>query len=121
MQFCCVNCSGENRVSFVLKRFVMLLMLSVFAAAPVLDLLHVHEAETVSGVHEQERIGSAHLKCHFCHHFAQHHPVPLIEIATLSLLYFESFDLRLRPAPAHRLLDLPGISWTNKGPPSLFA
>lgn len=120
MQFCCVKYTGENTFTFFVKRSIVLLMLFLFAGMPVVEMLHSHDDEPSSGIYSHEKVDVSHAKCQFCHHFAQHQPIPLISISSLSLLHFEVPALLVKPAPDQGLMSLPGVSWTNKGPPVLY-
>ncbi len=118
MQLCSVNHRKENIFPLVAKRLVVFLMLLVFTGAPVVNMLHTHHDDQVTNLHHGESISEFHVKCEICDHFTPHQPIPLVDIATLSLNYFEG-DVTVINGPVNqRLLSLSGLGWSNKGPPS---
>jgi hypothetical protein len=119
MQLCSVKHRKENIFSLVAKRLVVFLMLLLFAGAPVINMLHTHHDEHVTNTHHGDSVSEFHLKCEICDHFTQHQPTPLLDIATLSLIYFEGNVAVINGQVNQKLLSLSGLGWSNKGPPSL--
>lgn len=128
MQFCCVNFKRHHIISIALARFIILLMVSLFAGMPVLEAFHNHDSHDIvvassdhSNIKKHENIIKHKSECKFCHHISRHQPVPLINIQAVTLLYLASFNLLNKTGIVAKLVLLPGVSWTNKGPPSFIS
>lgn len=110
------------------KRLLAFFMLVIFVAAPVLQTLHSHSdadehvSETshqqICDPHQQV-IDVLHVQCKICDHFAHHQPLSSLDVHTHLLGRFEGTLSDVLPVFDARLLDLPGLSQTNKGPPVL--
>lgn len=111
----------SNRFSLAGAHLIIYMMLAVFAAIPLMQAFHSHEAESVATTQDDQRLAKAHTDCHFCHQFSQNQPVPLLPIRSLSVLFFGSIPSLFPIDAVQELILLPGVSWTNKGPPVLFA
>lgn len=110
-----------NRYSLAGCHLIIYMMLAIFAAMPLLEAFHSHDAESVTTTQDDQRLAKAHTDCHFCHQFSQHQPIPLVPIRSLSILFFGSIPSLFPIDAVQELILLPGLSWTNKGPPMLFA
>ena len=93
---------------------------------PVLEAFHNHDSDGIvvassdqSNINKHDNTIKHKSECKFCHHISRHQPVPLINIQAVSLLYLASFNLLDKTGTVQKLVLLPGVSWTNKGPPSL--
>ena len=111
----------SNRYYLAGCHLIIYMMLAVFAAMPLLQAFHNHEPENISTTQDDQRLAKAHTDCHFCHQFSQNQPVPLTAIRSLSILFFGSIPSLFPIDAVQELILLPGLSWTNKGPPTLFS
>ena len=100
------------------KRFVTVLMVLLFAGAPVIDVLHHHD-DSVSTVLKGENVTAHQVKCKICDHSTHHQPIPLLDIATMTLIHFEGNVHTINTPVNQKLLSLSGLGWSNKGPPTL--
>ncbi|MEJ5963960.1 hypothetical protein [Pedobacter immunditicola] len=119
MQFCGVKPHKGNIFLLAAKRFVTVLMVLLFAGAPVMDVLHHHE-DSVSTQLQGENLTSHQVKCELCDHTTHHQPIPLLDMATMTLIHFEGNVQTINTQVNQKLLSLAGLGWSNKGPPSLL-
>ena len=111
----------SNRFSLAGCHLIIYMMLAIFAAMPLMQAFHHHEPQSVAATQDDQRLNKAHLDCHFCHQFSQTQPVPLLPIRLLSVLFYGSIPSLFPVDAVQELILLPGVSWTNKGPPVLSA
>jgi hypothetical protein len=111
----------SKRFSLAGCHLIIYMMLAVFAAIPLLQAFHSHEPEGIVTTQDDERMAKSHTDCHFCHQISQNHPVPLVSFRSLSILFFGSIPSVFPIDAVQALVSLPGLSSTNKGPPSLLA
>jgi len=108
----------SNRYFLAGCHLIIYMMLAIFAAMPLLQAFHSHEPENISTTQDDQRMAKAHADCHFCHQFSHHQPVPLTAIRLLSILFFGGIPSLFPIDAVQKLILLPGLSWTNKGPPT---
>lgn len=131
MHLCCMKNKGIHTSFLVLNKIIITLMVFIFTIIPVLEVFHNHESssETVTvtvfkntfGANKKSSFEKHHINCKFCHQLSHHQPASLLSISSVSLLYFTKSSLLLSNRDFQKLVLLPGISWTNKGPPSPFS
>ncbi|WP_432710639.1 hypothetical protein [Pedobacter sp.] len=111
----------RNRFSLAGCRLIIYMMLAIFAAMPLVQAFHSHDSESISFSKDDQQLAKSHTDCHFCHQFSQNQPVPLLPIRSLSVLFFGSIPSIFPIDAVQELISLPGVSWTNKGPPAINA
>jgi hypothetical protein len=141
MQLCCVINSLPHILVELAKRSLAFLMLTIFMLAPVVEVLHSHTGadehltviltDQASSCHTEmsvedpqqsscgQTVDILHIKCKICDHFAHQQPVSSFEVPTLELIHFDGKVSTVTPVFDDRLLSLPGLSQTNKGPPAI--
>ena len=105
----------------VYLQLVALLMLLLFAGTPVFQLLHSHQDDTVCCTHADQTIAEYHPKCEVCKHLAYHHPSFTVTVSSLLLLHADRQMGVINTFFDNTLVLLPGVSWSNKGPPAVIA
>ncbi|WP_256004355.1 hypothetical protein [Pedobacter deserti] len=98
-------------------RLVAVLMLLLLAGSPVFQLLHSHQDDTACHSGCGPAIGQYHPKCEVCKHVAHHHPIFTARVSSLQLLYADRQIALINTPSDNTLVLLPGVSWSNKGPP----
>ncbi len=99
-------------------RFVAVLMLLLFAGSPVFQLLHSHQDNAVCHTDSRQKITESHPRCELCKHVAHHHPVFTASVSSVQLLYADRQIALINTRADNTLVLLPGVSWSNKGPPA---
>lgn len=130
MHLCCMTNKGIHTSFLVLNKIIIALMVFIFTVMPVIEAFHNHEScaetevETVVKnnfeTHKKFSFVKHQSNCKFCHQLSHHQPIPLLSISSVSLLYFVNSNLLPSNHTFQKLVLLPGVSWTNKGPPSHF-
>lgn len=130
MHLCCMTNKGIHTSFLVLNKIIIMLMVFIFTVMPVIEVFHNHETglETEIGsmvkntlyTYKKLSFEKHHPNCKFCHQLSHHQPAPVLSISSITLLYFEKSNLLTSNLTFQKLVLLPGVSWTNKGPPAHF-
>jgi len=130
MHLCCMLNKGIHTSFLVLNKIIITLMVFIFTVMPVLEVFHTHETISVSesetmlkntfDVNKKFSFEKHQPNCKFCHQLSHHQPTSLLSILSIALLYFVNSNLLISNNTFQKLVLLPGVSWTNKGPPSHF-
>lgn len=130
MHLCCMKNKGIHISFLVLNKIVITLMVFIFAGMPLLEIFHAHETNSETELkivvknsfdaNKRPSFQKHQPNCKFCHQLSHHQLTPLLSISSISLLYFTHSNLLISNNSVQKLIPLPGLSWTNKGPPSHF-
>lgn len=130
MHLCCMKNKGIHISFLVLNKMVITLMVFIFTGMPLLEIFHTHETDSETelkievknsfNTNKKNSFQVHQPSCKFCHQLSHHQPTPLLSISSISLLYFTHSNLLISNNTVQKLIPLPGLSWTNKGPPSPF-
>lgn len=128
MHLCCMKNKGIHTSFLVLNKIIIALMVFIFTIMPVLEVFHNHESsseietETVLtntfSVNKKTSFKKPQLNCKFCHQLSHHQPTSLLSISSISLVYFTNSNSLISNHTFQKTVLLPGVSWTNKGPPA---
>mgnify|MGYP003499683015 CR=1 FL=1 len=97
---------------------IMYLMMSIFVSAPILQSFHSHDQSTSSSAADQEILYAHEADCQLCYHFAHQQVGHHLSLTPFSIVFIGNIPSIPLTHHVWGLISLPGLSWTNKGPPA---
>lgn len=109
---------GKLFIGYYIITFVMM---AIFMSAPLIQSFHSHDTVSISVASDQDALISYDADCDLCDHFTHQQQHYFLSLTPFSVTYFG--NVPAIPTTHHVVgpVALPGLSWTNKGPPTPLA